>query len=98
MATSTNPQSKPINQKRGPTVGNVATGSKRDTFVKEKASTGSERSKIADMITGALERRGTGMKPFIDPTVEGLHADTGPKSNPTANGSKLPGKYKAPKK
>jgi hypothetical protein len=38
------------------------------------------------------------MKPFIDPTVEGLHANTnvGPKKNSTADGAKLPSKYKKP--
>ena len=57
-----------------------------------------ERSALADMVTNAVAARGRGMKPFIDPTVEGLSADTnvGVKSNTTANGAKLPGKYKKP--
>jgi hypothetical protein len=52
------------------------------------------------MVTNAVAARGTGMKPFIDPTVEGLHANTnvGPKKNSTADGAKLPSKYKSPKK
>lgn len=96
--STSNPQSKPINQKRGPTVGNEDLGGKRNAFMKEKATSGNERSALADMVTAAVARRGQGMKPFIDPTVEGLHADTnvGPKSNTTANGSKLPAKYKRP--
>lgn len=98
--SSTNPQSKPINQKRGPTLGNQDAGGKRSSFLKEKADTGSERSALADMVTNAVATRGRGMQSFRDPAVEGLHADTnvGPKSNTTANGAKLPGKYKAPKR
>ena len=93
-----NPQAKAINQKRGPTTGNAGNNSKRNAFMDAKATSGSERSALADMVTNALATRGRGMKPYIDPTVEGLHSDTGPKVNPTANGSKLPGKYKRPAK
>lgn len=93
---STNPMSKPINQKRGPTTGNAGTMTKRNAFMKEKASSGSEKSALADMVTSALEMRGRGAKNknFVDPSLEGLHSNTGPKVNPTANGSKLPSKYK----
>lgn len=98
MLSSKNPQSKAINQKRGPTTGNAGTGSKRNDFIDAKASSGSEKSALAKMVTNALETRGRGMKPYIDPAVESLHDNTGPKTNPTANGSKLPGKYKSPKK
>jgi hypothetical protein len=96
--STANPQSKEINQKRGPTMGNQDLGSKRETFMKEKATTGSEKSALADMVTNAVANRGRGMKPFIDPTVEGLHAVTnvGPKKNFTADSSKLPAKYKKP--
>jgi hypothetical protein len=40
------------------------------------------------------------MKPFIDPAVEGLarNLPQGAKKNPTADGAKLPAKYKSPKK
>jgi len=96
--STSNPQSKPINQKRGPTVGNEDLGNKRSTFMKEKASTGTEKSALADMVTAAVARRGQGMKPFIDPTVESLKDTVGKAANPTANGAKLPSKYKAPKK
>lgn len=98
MMNTKNPQAKAINQKRGPTTGNAGTTSKRDDFMSQKASSGNEKSALAKMVTDALETRGRGMKPYIDPTVEGLHSNTGPKTNPTANGSKLPGKYKSPKK
>jgi hypothetical protein len=51
------------------------------------------------MVTDAVARRGEGMKSFRDPAVEGLHANTnvGPKKNSTADGAKLPSKYKKPK-
>lgn len=91
---STNPMSKPINQKRGPTTGNVATGSKRSDFMKEKSTVNSERAKIATMITDALEMRGRGQAGTVNPALEGLHEKTGKAANPTANGSKLPAKYK----
>jgi hypothetical protein len=93
-----NPQSKAINQKRGPTTGNAGTPSKRSTFVKEKASSGSEKSELANMVTSALEMRGRGQAGYTNPALEGLHSNTGPKTNPTSNGSKLSSKYKAPKK
>jgi len=98
--STSNPQAKAINQKRGPTTGNMDAGGKRSTFMKDKASSGNEKSALADMVTGAVARRGQGMKSFRDPAVEGLHADTnvGAKSNTTANGSKLPARYKSPKK
>lgn len=86
--------SKPINQKRGPTVGNVATGSKRSDFMKEKSTVNSERATIANMITDALGMRGRGQAGHINPALEGIHSDTGPKRNPTADGTKLPAKYK----
>jgi hypothetical protein len=98
--SSTNMQAKPINQKRGPTMGNQDLGGKRETFMKEKASSGNEKSALADMVTNAVANRGRGMKPFIDPTVEGISANTnvGSKNNTTADGSKLPAKYKSPKR
>ena len=98
--STSNPQSKAINQKRGPTTGNQDLGNKRETFMKEKASSSNEKSALATMVTDAVAARGRGMQGFRDPAVEGLHADTnvGPKSNTTANGAKLPSKYKSPKK
>lgn len=78
---------KTINQAQGPRTGNMGTPEKRAAFVKEKASSNSEKSAIANMITDALAGRGAGMKGLVDPTVEGLHANTGPKRNPTAGGT-----------
>jgi hypothetical protein len=92
---STNPQgNKEINQKRGPTTGNAGTMSKRDTYVAEKTARSGEKAVLAKMVTDALEMRGRGQAGTINPALEGLHSNTGPKTNPTANGSKLPAKYK----
>ena len=90
-------QAKPINQKRGPTTGNAGTMSKRDDFMAAKASSGSEKAVLAKMVTDALEMRGRGQAGTVNPALEGLHSNTGPKKNPTADGAKLPGKYKSPK-
>jgi len=60
----------------------------------EKAATGSERATIANMITDALGARGRDLRSERRVGLEGLHSDTGTKTNPTANGSKLPAKYK----
>jgi hypothetical protein len=95
---STNPQQKAINQSRGPTTGNKGTPSKRNEFMKLKASSGSEKSELANMVTSALEMRGRGQAGYVNPALEGLHSNTGPKKNSTADGAKLPGKYKSPKK
>jgi len=89
-----NPQAKPINQKRGPQTGNAGTPSKRSAFLADKSSTGSEKSALANMVTSALEMRGRGQTGHTNPALEGLHSNTGPKTNPTANGSKLPKKFK----
>jgi len=87
MAITKNPQSKSVNQAQGPRTGNAGTPAKRSKFISEKASTGTEKSAIANMITDALAGRGAGMQGKIDKTVEGLHSDTGPKRNPTAGGT-----------
>jgi hypothetical protein len=67
-----NPQSKPINQKRGPTTGNAGTASKREQFMTAKAKSGNERSALADMVSDAVANRGRKMKGFRDAAVEGL--------------------------
>ena len=94
--STSNPQTKAINQKRGPTTGNMDMGGKRSAFMKEKSTTGSEKSALADMVTGAVAARGRGMEGFRDKTVEGLKDTVGKSANPVANGSKLPAKYKRP--
>lgn len=80
-----NPNSKPINQKRGPTTGNAGSPSKREAFISAKASSGSEKSALANMVTSALEMRGRGQAAKSNPALEGLHSNTGPKRNPTAS-------------
>jgi hypothetical protein len=91
-----NPQSKPINQKRGPQTGNAGNTTKRNAFMDAKSTSSSEKATLANMVTSALEMRGRGVAPKVNPALEGLHERTGPKTNPTANGSKLPAKYKKP--
>jgi hypothetical protein len=94
---STNPQgNKEINQKRGPTTGNAGSMSKRDTYVAEKSASSGEKSKLAAMVTDALEMRGRGIAAKVNPALEGIsgNTNTGPKKNSTADGSKLPSKYK----
>lgn len=82
---STNPQSKAINQKRGPTTGNAGSTTKRDAFMAEKSASSSEKSKLAAMVTSALEMRGRGAaaKNKIDPSLEGLHDKTNVGRGPT---------------
>jgi len=89
-----NPQSKPINQKRGPQTGNAGNSTKRNAFMDAKSTSSSEKATLANMVTSALEMRGRGVQPKTNPALEGLHSNTGPKKNPTADGSKLPAKYK----
>jgi hypothetical protein len=80
---STNPMSKPINQKRGPTTGNAGTMSKRNAFMDAKASSGSEKSALADMVTSALEMRGRGQSGKTNPALEGMHEKTNVGRGPT---------------
>jgi len=81
--STANMQAKSINQKRGPTTGNESTGTKRADFMSEKARTGSEKSELANMITGAVAARGNGMKGFRDKSTEGLHTKTNVGRGPT---------------
>jgi hypothetical protein len=92
MATTKNPQSKPINQKRGPTTGNGGQTAKRETFIAEKKDSGNERTRLADFVMSALEGRGRGMAPHVDPALENISSSsgktTGISRNPTAGGTK----------
>lgn len=84
MRTSTaNPQSKAINQKRGPTTGNANPGGKRDEFVSAKSKSGSERSALATMITDTIARRGEKMRGFRDMAVEPVKANVNVGRGPT---------------
>ena len=81
--STTNPEAREINVKRGPTTGNQNTGSKRADFMAEKSKTGSEKSELATMITDAVAARGKGMEPFHLLAVEGLHTRTNVGRGPT---------------
>jgi hypothetical protein len=102
MKTTKNPQSKPINLKRGPTTGNGNDGEKRKTFIKEKADSGNERTRLADFVMDALAMRGRGMAPSIDPALENMSPNsgrtTGISRNPTAGGTRYNVKSKTPGK
>jgi hypothetical protein len=88
--STTNMQSKAVNQKRGPTTGNAGTASKRDTFMSEKSKAGSEKSALANMVTDAVAARGRGMKGFRDPAVEGLKSDVNVGRGPTRGNAGKP--------
>jgi hypothetical protein len=90
-----NPESKSVNQTQGPRRGNEGTTSKRDSFIESKA--GSKSTDLAKMVLDALETRGKGMAPHLEPSVEPLSENRGPKRNPTAGGTKYNAGYtKAP--
>ena len=90
--STTNMQAKSINQKRGPTTGNENPGTKRADFMAEKSRTGSEKSELANMITGAVAARGRGMEGFRDKAVEGLHTNTNVGRGPTKGNAGRPQK------
>ncbi len=81
--STTNPQAKPINQKRGPTTGNAGTPAKHNEFVAAKSKSGNQRSALANMVTDAVAARGRGMKGFRDAAVEGLKSDVNVGRGPT---------------
>jgi hypothetical protein len=53
-----------VDAAQGPRTGNAGSAAKRATFVKEKASSGNEKSALANMVMDALAGRGAGMKPL----------------------------------
>lgn len=102
MASTKNPQAKPVNQKRGPTTGNAGNPEKRSSFQSAKSEVNSERSRLADFVMSALGMRGAGMKPTVNPALESVNDNSartsGISKNSTSDGSRLPSKYKSPKK
>ena len=92
MATTKNPQSKSINQSRGPTTGNGNNGTKRQTFIKAKQDGGNERTALADFVMDAVANRGQATKPYVNPGLANLSSSSGKTSgisrNPTAGGTK----------
>lgn len=81
--STSNMQSRAVNQKRGPTTGNAGTASKREEFMSAKSASGSERSALANMVTDAVAARGRGMQSFRDPAVEPLKAKVNVGRGPT---------------
>lgn len=62
IRSTANPQRAEINQRRGPTTGNHGTPAKQNAMLMEKSDRTGYFKQLADMVTGALESRGTGMK------------------------------------
>ena len=77
-------QSKSVNAAQGPRSGNAGTATKRDEFIAMR-SNDSSRQAAADLVMSRLESRNP--VPFIDPKVEPLVPNSGPKRNPTAGGT-----------
>jgi hypothetical protein len=94
---TSNPKEAAVNQKQGPRTGNTGSPEKRAAFMEMKNNQGSEKQGLANQVLAALELRGIKNKSYIDPAVEPLDANRGPKTNPTANGSRLPKGAKSPK-
>jgi hypothetical protein len=67
---------KEINQKRGPTLGNTGSPSKRSDFMAAKASSGNQRSALATMVTDAVAARGRGNASTIKSSLENLSPNT----------------------
>lgn len=78
-----NPQSKPINQKRGPTTGNAGNAEKRSAFNAAKSTSSSQKSELANMVTSALEMRGRGQAAKNNPALESIHDKTNVGRGPT---------------
>jgi hypothetical protein len=79
-----NREQRPINQAQGPRMGNQNLHkTKREEFLREK--TAGFRTELAEEVMRALEARDPG--DYIDPRVEPLNANRGPKHNPTAGGT-----------
>ena len=85
-----------VNQAQGPRTGNAGSASKRSSFLKEKEGSGNERSRLADFVMSALEKRDP--RDFIDAKTEPLDANRGPKSNPTAGGTEYNVRKPQPRK
>jgi hypothetical protein len=71
-----NPHRADPNQARGPQSGNAGTPSKQKSFLEEKSDRNSRYQQLADMVSSAFGRRGQGMKPHLDPTVEPISGNT----------------------
>lgn len=66
---------KNVNQPQGPRSGNAGNADKRAAFFDEKGARTSRFQQLADMVTGALGRRGRDGLGETRPAVEGLAPD-----------------------
>ena len=101
IQTSNPKQRASVNVPQGPRSGNTGSPEKHAAFKAAKSTSSSERSKLADFVMTALGMRGKGMQPYVNPALEGVNSNsartTGISKNPTADGARLPSKYKSPK-
>ena len=99
--TSNPKQRASVNVPQGPRSGNTGSPDKRAEFKSAKSTTGSQRSKLADFVISALGMRGKGVQPYVNPALENMSSNsaktTGIAKNSTADGARLPSKYKSPK-
>jgi len=71
-----NPQRAEVNQARGPQSGNAGTPSKQKSFLEEKSDRNSRFSQLADMVMSGFGKRGQGMKPHLEASLEPISANT----------------------
>lgn len=71
-----NPMRKDPNQAQGPRGGNAGTPSKQKSFLEEKSDRSSRFQQLADMVTDAFGKRGQGMKPHLEASLEPISANT----------------------
>ena len=71
-----NPQRKDPNVAQGPRGGNQGTPSKQKSFLEEKSDRNSRFQQLADMVSDAFGRRGQGMKPHLEASLEPVSANT----------------------
>ena len=62
ISKTANPMRADVNQARGPRSGNAGNTTKQADFMAEKSDRSGYFKQLADMVTGALESRGSGMK------------------------------------
>jgi hypothetical protein len=71
-----NPQRAEVNQARGPQSGNAGTPSKQKSFLEEKSDRNSRFSQLADMVMAGFGKRGEGMKPHLEASLEPVSENT----------------------
>jgi hypothetical protein len=65
-----NPHRKDPNVAQGPRGGNAGTVSKQKSFLEEKSDRSSRFQQLADMVMSGFGRRGEGMKPHLEASLE----------------------------